>query len=140
MGKECNVPGSTGVPLLSDQTLAFWREPLEFCRKRTEKHGSVFQTRLLNHGTIVVCDYGTAREVLALPEEAASASEAYDDLFHDVFGEESILLTTHNREHIRLKSCLLTWLAPSNIEALDPLLTNVAARTVRLLQEACSLA
>lgn len=59
------LPGSTGISLLSDKSLEFYRDPITFCERRIEKHGSrIFQARLLNKSTSFVCSVQGMKELL----------------------------------------------------------------------------
>ena len=60
------LPGSPGYPVLGDRSLEFYRDPVGFCEQRLLKHRSrVFQSRLLNRPTAVVCSVRGMRELLA---------------------------------------------------------------------------
>lgn len=59
------LPGSTGISLLGDKSLEFYRDPITFCERRIEKHGSrIFQARLLNKSTSFVCSVQGMKELL----------------------------------------------------------------------------
>ncbi len=59
------LPGNAGVSVLGDKSLEFYRDPVSFCRQRIEKHRSrVFQYRLLNRPTALICSVQGMRELL----------------------------------------------------------------------------
>ncbi|TKS84298.1 Cytochrome P450 26A1 [Collichthys lucidus] len=75
------LPGNAGVSVLGDKSLEFYRDPLDFCRQRIEKHRSrVFQCRLLNRPTAFICSVQGMRELLC-GEEACLLRLSLTSLF-----------------------------------------------------------
>ena len=59
------LPGSSGISLLSDKSLEFYRDPVAFYERRIKKHGSrIFEARLLNKSTSFVCSVQGMKELL----------------------------------------------------------------------------
>lgn len=59
------LPGNPGYSVLGDKSLEFYKDPVGFCDHRLEKHASrVFQSRLLNKPTVIVCSVRGMRELL----------------------------------------------------------------------------
>uniref|UniRef100_A0A667Y1J2 Cytochrome P450, family 3, subfamily A, polypeptide 65 n=1 Tax=Myripristis murdjan TaxID=586833 RepID=A0A667Y1J2_9TELE len=93
------LPGNAGVSVLGDKSLEFYRDPVCFCREKTEKHRSrVFQSRLLNRPTAFVCSVQGMRELLCdksnvfLKDPADVMTNMYGDNIVTTNGEEACLL------------------------------------------------
>lgn len=58
------VPGRAGLGILGDESIEFWRGPLQYIEKRRRQYGDVFLGRLLNKPTIFITGSSTVRELL----------------------------------------------------------------------------
>eukprot|EP00045_Choanoeca_perplexa_P003780 m.33369 g.33369 ORF g.33369 m.33369 type:complete len:427 (-) comp12226_c0_seq3:20-1300(-) len=104
-------PGSLGLPLISDNSLSFYRDPIAFVRKQISKHGPLFQARLLNSATVFITEYYTAKDALSLPESELSASIAYQPFMSSVYGDETIIMA-QGRKHTSLSQRMVAAMSP----------------------------
>lgn len=58
------VPGRVGRSLLGDESLEFWRGPLEYIEKRRAQYGDVFLGRILNKPTIFATSSSSVSQLL----------------------------------------------------------------------------
>lgn len=58
------VPGRAGFGLLGDESLEFWRGPLQYVEKRRRQYGEIFLGRILNKPTIFVTGSSSVRQLL----------------------------------------------------------------------------
>ncbi|KAJ8393964.1 hypothetical protein AAFF_G00054970 [Aldrovandia affinis] len=93
------LPGNSGISLLSDKSLEFYRDPVAFCERRIEKHGSrIFEARLLNKSTSFVCSVRGMKELLC--EKSSVFQKDPTDVMHHMYGDN---IVTANGE----EACLL---------------------------------
>ncbi|XP_061119453.1 putative cytochrome P450 120 [Conger conger] len=93
------LPGSSGISLLSDKSLEFYRDPVAFYERRIQKHGSrIFETRLLNKSTSFVCSVQGMKELLC--EKSLIFQKDPTDIMHHLYGDN---IVTANGE----EACLL---------------------------------
>ncbi|KAJ8339126.1 hypothetical protein SKAU_G00359120 [Synaphobranchus kaupii] len=93
------LPGNSGVSLLSDKSLEFYRDPVAFYERRIEKHGSrIFEARLLNKSTSFVCSVRGMKELLC--EKSSIFQKDPTDIMHHLYGDN---IVTANGE----EACLL---------------------------------
>ncbi|XP_030623381.1 uncharacterized protein LOC115806664 isoform X2 [Chanos chanos] len=93
------LPGASGISLLGDKSLEFYRDPTTFCARRIEKHGCrIFQARLLNKSTSFVCSVKGMKELLCeksnvfLKDPTDIMTYTYGDTIVTANGEEASLL------------------------------------------------
>ncbi|XP_061887082.1 uncharacterized protein LOC133638460 isoform X2 [Entelurus aequoreus] len=106
--------GSTGVSLLGDKTLDFYRNPVSFCQDKMEKYGSrVFQSRLMNRPTTFVCSAQGMRELLC--EKSNVFLKDPTDLMTNMYGDT--LVTTNGEEACLLRLSLTTLFTGNSLES-----------------------
>eukprot|EP00730_Choanoeca_flexa_P016250 TRINITY_DN7641_c0_g1_i5.p1 TRINITY_DN7641_c0_g1~~TRINITY_DN7641_c0_g1_i5.p1 ORF type:complete len:441 (+),score=61.28 TRINITY_DN7641_c0_g1_i5:44-1366(+) len=118
-----NVPGSLGLPLFGDQSMTFYRDPIQFVEKQCSKHGPLFQARLLNTATVFITEHETARTALSFPDEDLSSSSAYRPFMSKVYGDNNIILAG-SEAHSQLSCSLMAAFSPA---VMTTLRTNIDA-------------
>lgn len=58
------VPGRAGFSILGDESLEFWRGPMEYIEKRRLQYGHIFLGRVLNKPTIFLTSNAAVKELL----------------------------------------------------------------------------
>ncbi|KAM4527745.1 putative cytochrome P450 120 [Odontesthes bonariensis] len=125
-----NLPGSAGVPLLGDRSLEFSRDPVSFCRQRTDKHRSrVFQCRLLNRPTVFICSVQGLRELLC--EKSNVFLKDPTDLMTNMYGDT--IVTTNGEEACLLRLSLTSLFTGSCLKSSSDHISSVCERCLEEL-------
>lgn len=85
------VPGTAGLPLVSDKSYDFYKDPVKFQQKHMESTKSrVFQTRFLNKPTVFVCSNTILHKLLN--DESDKLELGYKQFMEEIYGD-NILFT-----------------------------------------------
>ncbi|KAG8010816.1 hypothetical protein GBF38_010077 [Nibea albiflora] len=115
------LPGNAGVSVLGDKSLEFYRDPLDFCRQRIEKHRSrVFQCRLLNRPTAFICSVQGMRELLC--EKSNLFLKDPTDLMTNMYGDT--VVTTNGEEACLLRLSLTSLFRGSCLKSSNDYITS----------------
>ena len=111
-------PGSDGLPMLGE-TLSFIQDVFGFIRKRTERYGPVFRTRILGKPTVFISGPQLAEKWLdpALIERAGALPPNVLQLFG---GDANIVPLLDGEAHRKRKQILLTAFSHEAIAAYLP--------------------
>ncbi|XP_059893994.1 putative cytochrome P450 120 [Gadus macrocephalus] len=124
------LPGNAGYPVLGDRSLEFYKDPVGFCDHRLEKHNSrVFQSRLLNKPTVLVCSVRGMREVLH--EKSSVFLKDPTDLMTNMYGDT--LVTTNGEEACLLRLSLSSLFTGACLESWNNDLISVCERHLQAL-------
>ncbi|XP_029939993.1 uncharacterized protein LOC115382414 [Salarias fasciatus] len=122
------LPGSAGVSLLGDKSLEFYRDPVGFCRQRTDKHGGrVFHSRLLNRPTVLVCSVRGMRELLG--EKSGVFLKDPTDLMTNVYGDT--VVTTNGEEACLLRLSFNNLFTGQCLQSSSDYITRVCERRLK---------
>ncbi|XP_068191173.1 uncharacterized protein [Antennarius striatus] len=122
------LPGNAGVPVLGDNTLEFYRGPVEFCRQRIHKHQSrVFLCRILNRPTALVCSVKGMKELLC--EKSNVFLKDPTDLMTNVYGDT--VVTTNGEEAYLLRLSLTSLFTGCCLESSQDYITSVCERCLK---------
>ncbi|KAJ8287074.1 hypothetical protein GJAV_G00046730 [Gymnothorax javanicus] len=95
------LPGSSGMALLGDKSLEFYRDPVGFYERRIKKHGSrIFEARLLNKSTSFVCSVQGMKELLC--EKSSIFQKDPTDVMHHLYGDNIVTSTGEEACLLRL--------------------------------------
>ena len=131
-------PGSLGLPLISDNSLSFYRDPIAFVRKQISRHGPLFQARLLNTATVFVTEYMTAKDALCLPEHELSASLAYQPFMSSVYGDDTIIMA-QGPKHTSLSKRMRAAMSPELFQRCQERVDAVVRHCLSNLEASASL-
>ncbi|KAE8284926.1 Cytochrome P450 3A56 [Larimichthys crocea] len=122
------LPGNAGVSVIGDKSLEFYRDPLDFCRQRIEKHRSrVFQCRLLNRPTAFICSVQGMRELLC--EKSNLFLKDPTDLMTNMYGDT--VVTTNGEEACLLRLSLTSLFTGSCLKSSNDYITSVCERCLK---------
>ncbi|XP_034564878.1 protopanaxadiol 6-hydroxylase-like isoform X3 [Notolabrus celidotus] len=122
------LPGNAGVSVLGDKSLEFYRDPVNFCRQRIEKHGSrVFQCRLLNRPTAFICSVQGMRELLC--EKSNVFLKDPTDLMTNMYGDT--VVTTNGEEACLLRLSLTSLFSGTCLESSSDYINSVCERCLK---------
>ncbi|TMS07979.1 Cytochrome P450 3A4 [Larimichthys crocea] len=122
------LPGNAGVSVIGDKSLEFYRDPLDFCRQRIEKHRSrVFQCRLLNRPTVFICSVQGMRELLC--EKSNLFLKDPTDLMTNMYGDT--VVTTNGEEACLLRLSLTSLFTGSCLKSSNDYITSVCERCLK---------
>ncbi|KAM4719723.1 putative cytochrome P450 120 [Anableps anableps] len=122
------LPGNTGVSLLGDKSLDFYRDPVIFCQQRIEKHRSrVFQCRLLNRPTVFICSVEGMRELLC--EKSNIFQKDPTDLMTNMYGDT--VVTTNGEEACLLRLSLNNLFSGTSLESSTDYICSVCERCLK---------
>lgn len=96
-------PGSLGLPVVGE-TLSFLFDP-EFARKRQDKYGAVFKTRILGRPTVMMMGPEANQFLLSTHMDCFSWREGWPGTFKELLGES--LFLQEGEEHRRNRKLLM---------------------------------
>ncbi|XP_019857503.1 PREDICTED: cytochrome P450 26B1-like [Amphimedon queenslandica] len=91
-GSSSPVPArgnsKVSLGLLGDESVEFWREPLQYVERRKEDYGEVFLGRLLNKPTIFLTGSSSVKELLN--DKWRCFTIGYKEFMFEIFGDNLI--------------------------------------------------
>lgn len=96
-------PGSLGLPFVGE-TISFLRDP-NFARKRQQRYGSLFKSRVLGRPTVFFCGPEANAFLLSSHAECFSWRGGWPDSFQELLGES--LFLQEGEEHQRNRRLLM---------------------------------
>ncbi|KAM6984673.1 putative cytochrome P450 120 [Aplochiton taeniatus] len=124
--------GTTGVSLLGDKSVEFYRDPVTFCEHRIEKHGSrIFQSRLLNKPTVFVCSVEAMKELLC--EKSSAFQKDPADVMTNMYGDT--IVTANGEEACLLRLSLTNLFTGPCLESCNDFITSVCERYLNNLSD-----
>ncbi|XP_062410450.1 putative cytochrome P450 120 isoform X1 [Sardina pilchardus] len=122
------LPGSTGISLLGDKSLEFYRDPITFCERRIEKHGSrIFQARLLNKSTSFVCSVQGMKELLC--DKSSVFLKDPTDVMTYMYGDN--IVTTNGEEASLLRLSLMNLFTGKCLASSSDYINSVCERSLK---------
>ncbi|KAG7476667.1 hypothetical protein MATL_G00085390 [Megalops atlanticus] len=122
------LPGHSGISLLSDKSLEFYRDPVAFYQRRIEKHGSrIFEARLLNKSTSFVCSVQGMKELLC--EKSSVFQKDPSDVMHHIYGDN--IVTANGEEACLLRLSLTQLFTGKCLQACTDYINSVCERCLK---------
>eukprot|EP00062_Callorhinchus_milii_P007579 gi/632949359/ref/XP_007890112.1/ PREDICTED: cytochrome P450 90A1-like isoform X2 [Callorhinchus milii] len=123
-----HIPGSSGFALMSDKSMEFYKDPVNFCTSRIHNTGSrVFQARLLNKPTVFVCSVKGMKEMLC--EKVNVFDTAYTASMCKLFGD-TICFCNGEEAHL-LRLSLMQLFKEKSLDAYGDYINRVCERNLR---------
>lgn len=124
--------GTTGVSVLGDKSMEFYRDPVTFCEQRIEKHGTrIFQSRLLNKPTAFVCSVEGMKELLS--EKSSVFQKDPADVMTNMYGDS--IVTTNGEEACLLRLSLTNLFTGPCLESWNDYITRVCEQCLKDLSD-----
>ncbi|XP_064163574.1 putative cytochrome P450 120 [Anguilla rostrata] len=128
------LPGSSGVSLLSDKSLEFYRDPVAFYEHRIKKHGSrIFEARLLNKSTSFVCSVQGMKELLC--EKSSIFQKDPNDVMHPLYGDN--IVTANGEEACLLRLSLTHLFTGKCLQSCTGYINSVCENCLKGLSASC---